>query len=124
MKQKQRKAAWWQMFASVPLMLALLIGETRLDLPQWAQEVVMIGIVIATFGVMLIWLHINAELLYREEFENGKSFDDLRITVYEPSSRESNEDSNEPKRFGILRPTSARAGRLAEPKDVEKWQLN
>lgn len=124
MPNKHRKPAWWQMFALVPLMLSMMLAATQLALPQWAEEVVEIGIVVATFWGMLFWVHINAGLLEQEALEKDDSFDDLNITIFDPESK-SERESTELKAYGITDPPArVRPGWIIERKESEKWQLN
>lgn len=124
MSNRERKPAWWQMFALVPLMLALLIGASQLNLPQWADEVVEIGIVLASFGGMLFWVHINTGPLEREAMEKDNAYDNLRVTIYDPGSR-SDQDPDEMKQYEIARPArTVYMERLTDRKGNEKWQLN
>lgn len=124
MPNKHRKPAWWQMFALVPLMLGLMLASTDLALPQWAEEAVEIGIVVAAFGGMLFWVHINASLLEQEALERDDAFSTLHITIYDPESK-SNEDLADPTEFGLTDLAAmVRAGWIIERKESEKWQLN
>lgn len=125
MTQKHRKPAWWQLIGLLPLMLLLLIGDIALDLPSWAHEALEIAIVLAIFGAMLIWVHINARLLNQNELEKGTSLEDLQITVYEPTLESPEGDSNDPMRFEIPSSRSSlRSDPLTERKGNGKWQLN
>lgn len=86
MNRKRRRASWWQVFALVPIMLVLLIGESQLAIPQWAHTIVEIAIVLLTFGEMLLWIRANETALWNESLGED-DWEALKVTVYEPKQK-------------------------------------
>jgi hypothetical protein len=122
---KQRKLAWWQLFALVPIMLGLMVIEQLAPLPGVSPEIVDVGIVLLTFGAMIAWVNINAGLLEWYYIEKDEMQDNFRVTVYEPKPHTSDEDSSEAMQFEApRRAIRGRGSRLVEGNDGKKWRLN
>ncbi len=68
---KNRKPAWWQLWALIPLMFALGFLEYRWPLPGINEELVDTGIVLSSFALMLFWVYINSPLL--------ENYDHIRV---------------------------------------------
>ena len=87
---QHRKPQWWQLFALVPLMFALLALEHLAPVPGVSDTVADAGIVVLTFVAMLGWVHLNEGLLEWYYGERDEASSDLKITVYEPASKKQN----------------------------------
>lgn len=84
MPKKQHQSSWFVLYILVVVMLVALVLEGRDGLPAWANEVVGIGIVLFVFGVIALWVHLNAAALINEELERA-GHENLQITVYLPT---------------------------------------
>lgn len=80
---KQRKPAWFILYAFVFLMLGALVLESFDGLPDWANEVVTVGIIGVIFGAMILWMRANAHALWNEELEKT-GLEEYRIEVISP----------------------------------------
>lgn len=85
MRRKQAKPAWWLLFATVPVMIGLLLLIGRMGLPQWLEFPSAIVVIVGSFGFMGLWVHLNAARLSEEEMSRDGGADSIRITVYEPA---------------------------------------
>lgn len=65
---RKSKANWWLVFALLPLMIVLLVGETFLPESPLGHGVFEVGIVVVTFGLMALWVHANADALIEEDY--------------------------------------------------------
>lgn len=80
---KQHKPTWFILYAFVFLMLGALVLESFDGLPDWANEVVTIGIIGLIFGTMILWMRANAHALWNEEM-NKPGLEEYRIEVISP----------------------------------------
>lgn len=69
---RKSKANWWLLFALLPFMLLLLVGDALLPETLVGHGVVEIGIVLVTFGLMALWVHANADAIQQEEYEEHR----------------------------------------------------
>ena len=60
---------WWQMYLLVPLMIVLLVMESKMASPLPVHRFLQFGIVVVTFGLMALWVHMNQVTLSNEGFE-------------------------------------------------------
>lgn len=77
---KTRKANWWLLYATVPLMIIALVIESRMTYTQTTHQVAEIGIVIVAFGLMALWVQANRAAVEREESEITYSSAELPAT--------------------------------------------
>lgn len=85
MVTKQSKPAWWILYVLVALMVVGLTLESTDGLPEWANEVASIGIVLMVFGGMFLWVWLNSANLWHEELHHN----DIReYTIVEYSPQE------------------------------------
>ena len=66
MKRKS-KPNWWIPFSFVPLMIIALLLESQIKYAVEIHEIVDSGIVIATFGLMVGWVGINAQAIAEQD---------------------------------------------------------
>lgn len=67
--ERKHKANWWLVYATVPLMIALLLIEARIPGTLLVHRILEFGIVLLSFGLMAIWVHGNQAALSDEEIE-------------------------------------------------------
>jgi hypothetical protein len=61
------KPRWWQLYATFPLALVLLVLEHWLPLSPGGHQAVQIGIVLLVFGLVYVWLRANTLALIEED---------------------------------------------------------
>jgi len=83
MSRKQHKPTWLLPFGLIILMIVALVLESKDGLPGWANEAFGIGVVFFVFGLIALWVHLNAATLQDEELERTKH-EKLVITEYPP----------------------------------------
>ena len=67
--ERKQKANWWLVYATMPLMIALLLIEARIPGSLPAHRILEFGIVLLSFGLMALWVHANQAALANEETE-------------------------------------------------------
>lgn len=87
MSNQRRKPTWWMLYALLPLMLGLLWLISRLPLTPRENEIGDFIIVLFAFGMMLVWLRVNAGALMEDEIYSNAP-DELRVRVYPPQSED------------------------------------
>lgn len=83
MLSKQKKPAWFILYALVISMIAVFMFENKDGLPTWANEFVTFGIVLFVFGAMLVWAQVNSSALWEDELKNIRP-GEYRIQEYPP----------------------------------------
>lgn len=58
---------WWQLYLTLPLLVALFLLEHRLKLSERGHQAVQIGILLAVFGLVHLWLSANSRSLSAAE---------------------------------------------------------
>ncbi|MBI5033829.1 MAG: hypothetical protein HZB51_25200 [Chloroflexi bacterium] len=81
--EHKTKPNWWIPFSFVPLMIVALLIESQFKYALEVHEIVDSGIVIATFGLMVGWVRINAVAL--EEADHSR---ERWVFIEEPSDAE------------------------------------
>ncbi len=71
-KVNSPKPKWWQLYATFPLAMVLLVLEHRLPLSTGGHQAVQIGIVLVTFGLIHLWLRANAAALMEADWEQNR----------------------------------------------------
>lgn len=69
MSSRNVRPKWWQVYLTLPLLLALFAVENRLKLSSRGHQTVQIGIVLLVFGLVHLWLRANAQALSRMDWE-------------------------------------------------------
>lgn len=82
------KPNWWVPFSFVPLMIVAILLESHLSYPTAVHEIADSGIVIATFSLMVGWVHLNADKLSEEDYAKERW-----IFTEEPSDGDDDEDN-------------------------------
>lgn len=73
MKQEQIHPKWWILYLLLIAALGLFVLELRMSASENAHRLVEIGIVLLTYGLVFIWLHLNSRAILREDQENKKT---------------------------------------------------
>ncbi|MEW5717597.1 MAG: hypothetical protein AB1817_03115 [Chloroflexota bacterium] len=73
-------------------MVGLVLLEHWDPFPGISPEIVDLGIVVLTFGAMLVWMRLNNGMIEYAEMRREKTFPHLKITIYDPQV-ESSEDT-------------------------------
>jgi hypothetical protein len=60
MTHKQPRPAWWLLYTLGPAMGGLLLVESRASLSPGGHTAVQVGIVLFIYGVVWLWLRVNA----------------------------------------------------------------
>ncbi|MBI3739803.1 MAG: hypothetical protein HY258_12215 [Chloroflexi bacterium] len=82
MSSKARGPRWWQVYALLPLLVALFLLEMRLPFSEIGHEIAQIGILVIIFGLVHLWLHANASALRRMDMEEGKLRASRVVKIY------------------------------------------
>jgi hypothetical protein len=124
---KSRKPKWWQLYLLVPLMFVLFAAEHWIPLPGVSPDLADAGIVVFTFVAMLGWVHVNGGLLEWYEVDQDRSYYDLKITVYEPTSKSKGDGNGSDHSRSFAIPQSfahVPDERSIKLKEEQKWFLN
>ena len=54
---------WWQLYLTLPLLIALFILDNRLSLSVRGHQAVQVGIILVVFGLVHLWLNANSKAL-------------------------------------------------------------
>ncbi len=54
---------WWQLYLTLPMLVALFILERRLKLSAGGHQAVQIGILLLVYGLVHLWLKANSRAL-------------------------------------------------------------
>ncbi|HLO32128.1 MAG TPA: hypothetical protein VK249_23470 [Anaerolineales bacterium] len=82
---------WWQVYLTLPLLVALFLVDSRLNVSTRGHQAVQIGIVLLVYGLIHLWLKANATALSRMDREEGSR----RITVIQFPPSQLPESSSE-----------------------------
>ena len=75
MSRLTSRPRWWQLYLTLPLLLALFLVERRLRLSAGGHLAAQIGIVLLIYGLIDVWLRANARALSRADQ------DEIRETI-------------------------------------------
>jgi hypothetical protein len=56
---------WWQLYLTFPLLIALFVAESQLEISSRGHQAVQIGILILVYGLIHLWLRANSSALSR-----------------------------------------------------------
>jgi hypothetical protein len=87
MDTKHHKPNWWLLFLLIPLMLALLVVVPQFFRASLSGEIADGTVVVAIFGLMLLWVRANESALVWEEAQKARGT--IKITIIEPAAPES-----------------------------------
>jgi hypothetical protein len=63
MNTNYARPKWWQVYLTLPLLIALFILDNRLKISAREHQVVQIGIILLVYGLVHLWLKANAAAL-------------------------------------------------------------
>ncbi len=82
MSSKNPKPRWWQVYATIALLIALFLGEIRLGLTGALNIVAQLGILLLIYGLIHLWIRANRTALMGMDQDSGQ----WQFKVYEISS--------------------------------------
>jgi hypothetical protein len=63
MNSSNARPKWWQVYLTLPLLVALFIVDSRLNISTRGHQWVQIGIILLIYGIVHMWLKANASAL-------------------------------------------------------------
>ena len=66
MSSRTAHPKWWQVYLTLPLLIALFVLDGRLRISPRGHQAVQIGIVLLVYGLIHLWLKANRSALTRE----------------------------------------------------------
>ena len=112
MSSSSSRPKWWQVYLTLPLLVALFMVDSRLKISPRGHQAVQIGIVLLVYGLVHLWLKANASALSNMD----RRQDHGRITVIRvPVSRLSDMDGEKHPMFEL--PASGLKGVLSNTFD-------
>ncbi len=83
------KPKWWQLYLTFPLLVALFLLDTHLNLSTGGHQIVQLGSLFLEFGLVQLWLKSNARaLMHMDEEELGRTIHVIEIPPAVPSESE------------------------------------
>ncbi len=67
--EQRNKPNWWLVVLTVPLMIGLLLLQSRLQAAPEVHRIMEFGIVVVGFGLMAMWVSANEGALENEEMD-------------------------------------------------------
>ena len=105
---------WWQLYLTLPLLIVLFIADNRLRISTRGHQVVQIGIVLLIYGLIHLWLKVNASALSKMDQRQIHG----RITVFQvPISQLPGTDAQRRPMFEL--PVSEIKGMLSDTFDMD-----
>jgi len=62
---------WWQVYLTLPLLIALFLLDSRLRISARGHQAVQIGILLLVYGFVHLWLKANARALSHQNQRRG-----------------------------------------------------
>lgn len=107
---------WWQLYLIFPLLIALFAVDTQLKLSMRGHQVIQIGTVLLTYGLVHVWLKANARALSamdRAQFSG-------RVTVIRLQPHQLHATDNESKQRPMFQlPDSEIKGTLSDTFEMD-----
>ena len=105
---------WWQVYLTVPLIIALFLLDSRLNFSERGHLVMQIGILLLTYGLIHLWLKANSTALSEmDQRQFHSTFTVIRIPPYQIS------DANNSKRPIFQLPASEIKGILSDTFEMD-----
>ena len=83
MKTTKQNPAWWQLYLTFPLLIALFLVDNRLKISSRGHQVVQIGIIMFVYWIIHKWLKVNERALsHTDRQEHSPTFRVIHIPVY------------------------------------------
>lgn len=71
MFSQRARPKWWQVYLTLPLLVALFVLDSRLKISTRGHQAVQIGILLLVYGLIHLWLKANAAALSRMDREQN-----------------------------------------------------
>lgn len=92
MKSTKQSPKWWQLYLTFPFLFVLFAMDGRLKLSSRGHQIVQIGIILLVYGVIYIWLRVNARALSgMDQQQYGGTFRVIKILPYQMSATQNGE---------------------------------
>jgi hypothetical protein len=107
---------WWQLYLTLPLLIALFVLETHLRVSVGAHQAVQIGILLLIYGLIHVWLKANRSALSQMDRDHYyRTLTVIRI----PHAQLPDHDGNAQRRPMFEIPVSEIKGVLSEGFDIK-----
>lgn len=107
---------WWQVYLTVPLLIALFALDSRLKLSVRGHQAVQIGIILFAYGLIRLWIKANAKAL--SEMDQARYGGWVRVIKIPPYQLPDMADVN--KKHPILQlPDSELKGMLSDTFEMD-----
>ena len=77
MPSQHARPKWWQVYLTLPLLIAMFALDGRLKISTRGHQVVQIGIVLLIYGLIHLWLKANASAL--SEMDREQDYRRIRV---------------------------------------------
>ena len=114
MSSQYARPKWWQVYLTLPLLVALFAVDSRLKISTRGHQGVQIGIILLVYGLVHLWLKANAKALSNmDRIQGHRTFTVIQIPPYQL------DDSNKDKRPIIQLPDSEIKGMLSNTFEMD-----
>jgi len=114
MSSQYARPKWWQVYLTLPLLVALFAVDSRLKISTRGHQGVQIGIILLVYGLVHLWLKANAKALSNmDRIQDHRTFTVIQILPYQL------DDSNKDKRPIIQLPDSEIKGMLSDTFEMD-----
>ena len=79
---KISRPKWWLLYLLLPVLVGLLVIETRLPISEVGHRVVEVGIVVLVFGLIELWLRANDANIRAEQWRAAQGREDQASDLY------------------------------------------
>ena len=90
MSSNYARPKWWQVYLTFPLLIALFMLDTRLELSVRGHQAVQIGIILLIYGLVHLWLKANSTTISEmDQRQFHGTINVIRVPAYptpEPNS--------------------------------------
>jgi len=116
MSTQYARPKWWQVYLTLPLLIALFALDSRLKLSVRGHQAVQIGIVLIVFGLIHLWVKANARAL--SEMDRAHYGGWVRVIKISPYQLPGMDDEN--KKYPMLQlPESEIKGVLSDTFEMD-----
>lgn len=114
MSTNYARPKWWQLYLTLPLLIALFMLDNRLKLSAGGHQAVQIGIILLVYGLIHLWLKANARALSKmDQRQSHGTVTVMRVPPYQLP------DTNHDKRSMFPFPHSEIKGTLSDTFEME-----
>lgn len=80
MTSSNTRPKWWQVYLTLPLLVALFVVDRQLNISTRGHQAVQIGIILLVYGFVHLWLKANASALSNlDRIQNYGTFTVIQI---------------------------------------------